>query len=543
MPVALNAQPMRLPIRPARREIACVSKHLHKHVGIISLLTAVSRVLGMVRDSLALAIFGGPERIFLNDAFLTAFNLPNLVRRLLGEGALTAALVPTLQEELREGGESGAFTLLNQVTSWLLVVTGTIVGMATLGFSQSRLLPGHEDKWYLAADLTALMFPYLAFICLAAAFNATLNVLGRFTEPALSPIWLNVCMIASLGGAGLHFAATPLGEVRWLCAGVLAGGFFQMMVPAAVLMRAGWRPRFSLTAVPRVRQIAALMLPSVFGTAIYQINTFVSRLLAFSLVASTATLLYNANRLMELPIGVFAIAVTTVVYPLIARHAVERNFAALGEDFRRGLRLILIINVPAAAGLALLGGPICRLIYQHHNASPDMVEHLASLLTLFVIGLPFFSVVNLTVRVFYALKDTVTPVKIALADFAINLGLSLLLMRPLGASGLVLASTTAIIVQAFLLQGTLARRIPELKFAPLWRDVAKVAFATLTMSLLVWAGWKIITIALPGRRLADVLAVGGLIPIAVAAYAWQLTLLRVEGYDAIVARLRKKRAD
>ncbi len=522
--------------RPQGNE--AVSKQLHKNVGVVAFLTAISRVLGMARDALALAVLGTQN--YYNDAFLTAFNLPNLFRRLLGEGALTAAFIPTLLEELRDSGQAGAFNLLNQVASWLLVVTGTLAGLAMLLFSQSRLLPGHDDKWYLAADLTVLMFPYLACICLAAAFNATLNVLHRFTEPALSPIWLNLCMILSLGGAGLHFANDRLGEVHWLCAGVLAGGFLQMTVPAAVLLRAGWRPHFKLADAPQLRQIARLMLPGVFGTAIYQINTFVSRLLAFSLATSTVSALYNANRLMELPIGVFAIAVTTVVYPLIGRHAAERNFTALGDDFRRGLRFILIINIPAAAGLALLGGPICRLIYQHGSATPQFVGLLSYLLILYVIGLPFFSVVNLTVRVFYALKDTFTPVKIALVDFVINLVLSLSLRHSLGATGLVLASTTAIVVQAFLLQRALTRQLPGLHFAPLWRDVAKIGAATLAMSGFVWGGHTIIAELVHAPRLADLLTVGGVIPVAVATYAGMLWMLRVEGYDVLVALLRRK---
>ncbi|HEY4299412.1 MAG TPA: lipid II flippase MurJ, partial [Candidatus Didemnitutus sp.] len=208
-----------------------MSKNL-KNIGVVAGATVVSRILGLVRDQVAAAVLGGSV---FNDAFLTAFSLPNLFRRLLGEGSLTAAFVPTLQEELRDGGEPAAFQLLNQVTSWLGVVSGALVALAMVAFSQSRLLPGHEDKWYLAADLTVFMFPYLLFISLAASFNATLNVMHRFTEPALSPIWLNVAMIASLGGAGLHYASTPLGEVHWLCAGVLVGGFFQMSVPAVVL--------------------------------------------------------------------------------------------------------------------------------------------------------------------------------------------------------------------------------------------------------------------------------------------------------------------
>jgi len=471
-----------------------------------------------------------------NDAFLTAFSLPNLFRRLLGEGALTAAFVPVLQDQLHEDGETGAFHLLNQVASWLLVVVSALVTLAMLVFSQSRRLPGHEDKWYLAADLTVIMFPYLAFICLAAALNATLNVMHRFTEPALSPVWLNLAMILSLGGAGLHFASTPLEEVHWLCVGVLVGGFFQMTVPAAVLMRAGWRPRFELGLAPRVRQIAALMVPGLFGTAIYQINTFVSRMLAFSLTVSTATLMFYANRLMEFPIGVFAIAVSTVVYPLIARHAAAGDLKAMARDFHKGLRMILVINVPAAAGLALLSEPIVRLLYQRGEFTAIDTQTMAPLLTLFVIGMPFFSVVNLTVRAFYSVKDTATPVRIAAVDFVVNLVLSLLLRQALGAAGLVLASTAAIVVQTLLLQRALARRLPGLTFAPLWPSMFKVFIATLAMSGVVWLGWH--RLAGTGRS-ADLLAVFGLIPLGVAVYAVVLWTLRIEGREEFEAMIKK----
>ena len=505
-----------------------MSKKL-KNIGVVSFFTVVSRVLGLVRDQVGAAIFGGSV---FNDAFLTAFSLPNLFRRLLGEGSLTAAFVPTLQEELHENGQAGAFSLLNKVASWLLVVTSAVVALAMLVFSRSRLLEGHEAKWYLAADLTVIMFPYLSFVCLAAAFNATLNVFERFTEPVLSPIWLNLCMIVSLAGAGLHFSDTPLGEVHWLCAGVLLGGFFQMIVPAVVLMRIGWKPRFALALSPRVRQIAALMAPGLFGTAIYQINIFVSRMLAFSLAVSTATLLFYANRLMELPIGVFAIAVSTVVYPLIARHAAEGKFAAMADDFRKGLRLILMINVPAAAGLALLGEPIVRLIYQHGAFTAQNTADMVPLLTLFVVGLPFFSVVNLTVRAFYAVKDTATPVKIAFVDFTINLALSLLLMRWLGAIGLVLASTIAIIVQTLLLQRALARKLPGMTFAPLWPSVGKVLAATLAMSVVVEAGWRGLEATGAGRR-ADLVAVAGLIPLGAVVYVAALWALRIEGREEL----------
>jgi putative peptidoglycan lipid II flippase len=509
-----------------------VSKSL-KHIGVISFLTVVSRVLGMLRDALALAIFGST---WLTDAFYTAFNLPNLFRRLLAEGSLTAAFIPTLQEELHLQRRAGAFALLSKVASWLAVVTGALVAVAMVGFSQSRLLPGHEAKFYVAADLTVLLFPYLFLISLAAAFNATLNVLEHFTEPALSPIWLNLAMIASLGGAGLHFAAGPIGEIHWLCAGVLVGGFCQMAVPAAVLIREGWRPRFDLALSPRVAEIGRLMAPGLFGTAIYQINILVSRLLAFTLRDAGVTDLFTMNRLMELPIGVFAVAVSTVVYPLIARHAAQGNWSDMGGDFRKGLRLILVLNVPAAVGLALLSHPIVRLIYQHGHVTPAEAGEMAGLLVLFTLGMPFFSVVNLIVRGFYAIKDTKTPVKIAVVDFV----LSLVLMRWLGVRGLVLASTAAIVVQTLLLGRALVRRLPGMSFAALLPSLGKVLAGAALMAAVVLAGMRLTERLGLGQRVADCLTVGGLIPVAVGVYGGALWLLRIEGRDdlkAVLARL------
>jgi putative peptidoglycan lipid II flippase len=508
-----------------------VSKSL-KSIGVVSFLTLVSRVLALVRDSLAFAIFGAGT---LYSAFNTAIILPNLFRRLLAEGSMTAAFVPTLQEELHANGADGTFRLLSKVGSWLLVVTGSLALLAMAVFSHSRVIAGQDAKWYLAADLAVILFPYLALVSLAAAFSATLNVHRHFVEPALSPIWLNLAMIVTLAGAGLHFASTPIGEIHWLCAGVLAGGFLQMAVPGAVLVSMGWRPRFDLGLSPRVREIALLMTPGIFGTAIYQINFSVSRFLAFSLDDSAATYLYTVNRLMEFPIGVFAVAISTVVYPLIAAHAARKDFSAMAGDFRKGIRLILVINIPAAAGLALLSTPIVRLIYKHGLATDADVRQMALMLSIMVVGLPFFSVVNLTVRAFYAIKDTRTPVRVALVDFLINVTLTLALIHWFGVVGIVLASTAAIIAQTVLLGRALVRRLPDMHFAPLLPSVLKVLGATAAMAVVVWGGWQ----SLQSRSGSDAVAVLGLIPLGVATYGVVLWISRIEGRSDIEAMLAR----
>jgi putative peptidoglycan lipid II flippase len=513
-----------------------VSKSL-KSIGVISFLTVVSRVLGLARDSLALAVFGTG---WVMSAFTTAFILPNLFRRLLAEGSMTAAFVPTLQEELHANGRPGTFALLSKVASWLLAVTGALVLGAMLLFSQSRLLPGHEEKWYVAADLAVTLFPYLALISLAAAFSATLNVLGHFVEPALSPVWLNLAMIATLALAASHFAPTQMSAIHWLCGGVLAGGLLQMGVPGAVLVAMGWRPRLDLGLSPRVREIALLMTPGILGTAIYQINFSVSRLLAFSLDDASATYLYAINRLMEFPIGVFAVAVSTVVYPLIAAHAVRRDFGSMAADLQKGLRLILVINVPAAAGLAVLSGPIVRLIFQHGQVTHAAAHSMGLLLALMAVGLPFFSVVNLMVRAFYAVKDTRTPVRVAMADFAINIVVSLVLIRFLGVVGIVAASTTAIIAQTVLLGRALSKRLPQARLAPLLPSLAKVLAGSAAMAAVVAAGARLLQGSGLGARAADAVSVAALVPLGVCAYGLVLWFLRIEGRDeleAVLARL------
>jgi putative peptidoglycan lipid II flippase len=331
--------------------------------------------------------------------------------------------------------------------------------------------------------------------------------------------------------------------MHWLCAGVLAGGFLQMAVPAAVLIAEGWRPVFDLGITPRVREIAVLMTPGLFGTAIYQINISVSRLLAFSIDDASATYLFTVNRLMEFPIGVFAIAVSTVVYPLIARDAVQGNKDAMARDFLKGIRMILILNIPAAAGLALLSGPIVRLIYQHGRVTAHASQDMGYLLTLFAIGLPFFSVVSLTVRAFYAIKDTATPVRIAVIDFIINIVLSLSLIPYLGVVGLVMASTTAIIAQALLLERALARRFPGMSLAGLGGSVGKVLLGTAAMAaVVVGGGYLLGRTGLSGRG-RDVVAVTVLIPAAVLIYASVLWRLKIEGLDelsAVITRFRGK---
>jgi len=524
--------------------------HSLKNISIVSVATMASRVLGYVRDSQTMAVFGSCA---LTDAFYTAFTLPNLFRRLLGEGALAAALVPTLTTELETRRRADAFTLVSQVASWLFVVSGGIVAVALLGLTQAKTLAGLAQRWGTepdtaarwveAARLATILFPYMMFVCSAAAFSAALQTLGRFLEPALSPIWLNCAMIGLLWFSGhVGQSGGDLGRMYWLCAGVLLGGLLQMVVPAGALMQEGWRPRLDLRLSEPVRAILRLMGPTLFGSAIYLINMAVSRFVGLSLDEKAATALQLATRLMELPIGVFAVAVSTVVFPLIARHAAQKDWPSLGEAYRRGMRLILVINIPAAVGLVVLASPIIRVLFQHGKFGAAATASIVPVFAAYAVGLPFFSFVNLALRAFYAQKDTATPVRAAALSFAVNLGLSLLLMGPLSTVGLAIASSVAIVVQAWYLQTHLSRKHPELVFGLLVPTLVKVSAAAVLMGLLItlgWRGWS----ALAGRGfLADLIALGGFIPLGVALYGAVLWRAKIEGKDELMTLLRRWRS-
>jgi putative peptidoglycan lipid II flippase len=508
-----------------------VSNNLAR-IGAVSAATVLSRLLGLARDMTTAAVFGTSA---LNSAFVTAFTVPNLFRRLLGEGALTSALIPTLTEDLEAGDRKAAFALVNKAVSWLIVVTGGLVVAAAVAACGLERVEGLEPRWYLGAHLARLLFPYLAFVCIAAVYCAALNILHEFTVPAMTAVWLNVSILAALGGGGLWLAGTPMGRMYWLCGGVLFGGFLQMAAPARALWAKGWRPRFDLAPSDRFRELLRLMTPGLAGTAIFQINILASRGLAFGLDDAAATLLYLANRLMEVPLGVFTLAVSTVTFPLVARFAAKGDHAGMAGAYHRAMLLTMHIAVPASVGLFLLARPITRLLFERGAFGGSDTEAMAPVLAVFCAGLPFYSYVTLTTRGFHALKDMATPVRVAAGAFALNLVLALVSMRWFGAIGLALASNSATAVQTIVLQWLLGRRVPALGARAQRRGLAGIAAASAAMGVVVAGGWWGLQRMALGTMLTDALAVGVLIPAGTGAYFALALGLRVDGLDEVRA--------
>lgn len=315
-----------------------------------------------------------------------------------------------------------------------------------------------------------------------------------------------------------------------------------MAVPAVTLVRLGWRPAFDLRASPQVRAIVRLMGPTVFGSAIYLINMAVSRVIGLSLNDAAASVLNLATRLMELPIGVFAVAVSTVVFPLISKYAVQGDWTNLAAAYRKGMRLILVINIPAALGLVVLAEPVIRLLFQRGAFRAEDTALMIPVLAVFALGLPLFSFVNLVLRVFYAERDTRTPVQAAILSFVVNVGLSFALMGPLSTIGLAIAGNVAIAVQAWFLQSRLARKRDSLGFNHLGPSLVRVLAAAAGMGLVVAVAWRGLLAGLGSGVLTDVLALVVLIPSGVAVYGALLWAMKIEGRDDLVALVDRLKA-
>ena len=496
----------------------------------MALSTALSRVLGLLRDILFFAALGTGV---YSSAFIFAFTLPNLFRRLLGEGALTSALIPVLTEAWKRAGRQHAFQFLNKALTRLVLVLGLLSLLGAAIMLLLSLFPGLPDRWHLGGVLGMILFPYLIFVCLAAAMAAALNVARRFIVPSLSQVWLNLAMIGALLLPAVISDMTFLERVIVLCAGVLVGGVVQVLVPAWALAREGWEKRIDLGKDVRLDEFMLLLLPGLTGAAITQINVAVSRLLAFSLDEEAVAILYLANRLVELPLGVFAIAVMTVIYPSLASFAAEgssREFEAL---FGRGFRLILSLTVPAAVGLAVLREPILELLFAWGLFTSREVSATTLPLLIFVTGLPFYALSTLYIRGFHARKDMKTPVNIALWVFVMNLLLSLCLMVPFRMNGLAVANVLSAAYGFLLLRHRLQSSVRFSSFHRARQALAKIVLATFVMGVVVsllWAGAQALAISSKSISAIGVLV---LIPVGVIVYLGCLQATGFEDWDEV----------
>ena len=384
------------------------SRAIARNAAVVGGATLISRILGFARDLIiAFALGAGP----LADAFFVAFRLPNLLRRLFGEGSLTMAFVPVFTRLREEDGEPEAHAFARSTLFWLVCILGVLsLGAGVLARPIVLLVaPGFADDPELmatTAELVRICFPYILFISGVALCMGILNASGRFLAPALAPCALNVVLIA----AALTGVAMGWSVPHCLAWGVLAAGLLQWLMQQSSLKASGfswrgpWSPRH-----PGVGRTARLMLPTVFGAAVYQINIILGTVFASFLASGSISYLYYADRLVQFPLGVFGVAVSTAALPSLSALAAKNQMDDFTETLSAGLRLTLFISLPAAAGLIALAEPVVGLLFGRGAFGHGAISATAWALVGYGVGLPAFAVVRPLVSAYYALGDTRTP--------------------------------------------------------------------------------------------------------------------------------------
>lgn len=407
---------------------------------VIGSATALSRILGYIRDASVAYVFGAAMQ---TDAFFVAFRISNLLRRLVGEGALTSSFVPIFTEELTLRDSESARSLASSAFTLFAII---LVVMAALGMFFSDAIvaimsPGFKDdpeQFALTVNLTRLMFPYMVAIGLMAIAMGVLNSLRHFAAPALAPVLFNIAIITSI------FAVTPIltEPVYALALGVVAGGCMQLLLQFPFLKRYGFMPKVSFRfSDPGIKKIFLLMGPAAFGVGVYQLNIFVTLWFASKLAEGSISYLYYASRLMELPLGVFGVAVSTAVLPSLSEHVAKGDQENFTRSLSFAVRIVNFVIIPAMAGLLVLNYPIIEILFRRGQFGAEAAAGTSYALFFYAFGLIPVAVSRVLVSVYYSLKDTVTPVYVAIVSFFSNVVLCYVLVGPLGHGGLALATT------------------------------------------------------------------------------------------------------
>lgn len=433
-----------------------MSGRLLKSTATVGGMTLISRILGFARDVVIAGAFGaGPAA----DAFFVAFRIPNFLRRLFAEGAFAQAFVPVLLEYREQRARAQVQRLVNHVTGTLGVGLAllTVAGVLAAPWLVMVFAPGfigEPERYGLTVAMLRITFPYLAFISLTALAGAILNSHGRFAVPAFTPVFLNIVLILCATLVAPCWDQ-PVMALAW---GVFVAGLVQLGFQVPFLLRLGLLPRpRPRRRDPGVRRILKLMPPALFGSSVAQINLLFDTLIASFLVTGSVSWLYYSDRLVEFPLGVFGIALATVILPKLSRDVARASPETFSHTLDWGLRLVLLIAVPASLGLALLAGPVLATLFQYGAFSGQDTAMAARSLMAYALGLPAFLLIKVLVPGFYARMDAKTPVKIGVVAMFANLVCSLLLVLPLAHAGLALATSVSAYVNGGLLLHRLRR--------------------------------------------------------------------------------------
>lgn len=517
--------------------------HISRSVGTVSFFTFLSRILGLTRDVVLAWAFGATR---VADAFYVAFRIPNLLRRLVAEGALTVAFVPVYTEHLRKSREEGrkaASVVFTYLSMFLVAITVLgvlfapwIVKAVALGFTIE------PEKFDLTVHLTRIMFPYILLISLVALAMGILNSLKRFAAPAASPMLLNLGIIAGALVSNRFFAMPAEG----LAVGVVVGGVAQLVLQIPFLAKEGMIPRIDFNwKHPALKGLLALMIPSAFGAAVYQFNVLIITFLASFLPDGSVSYLWYSDRVSEFSIGIFSIAVATAVLPTLSDHAAKKDMTSLKQTMAFALRLALLIDIPAAVGLYILALPIVRVLFERGEFTDATAVATAGALAFFACKIPFVSAARNLVPGFFALKDAKTPVYTSIAAVLVNGACAYALMGLLSYRGLALALVIAAAVNACLLLFLFRRKVGPIGARAILKSAARTSFAAFVMggALLAvtryvdvnpsWVIWKKIAVLM------------GLIGGAGALYIAIIRSISPQEFKALMhlVRRRKKLSD
>ena len=525
---------------------------------VVSLLTLLSRMLGLIRDIGMATLFGNGMVL---DAFSVAFRVPNLSRRLFGEGALTTAFLPVFTRELEHSGRPSAWRVASAVMVYLTVVLAGLVLLGELALWAVRGYWQLGEEAELLLGLTAVMLPYLVTICLAAQVSAVLHALGHFTWPALLPVLLNVVWISAIWCIAPAFElATQRIYVVATC--IVVAGVLQLFAPLPTLRRLGFQFDFNWRAARgQVAEITKVMLPVIVGLSITQLNTLCDSVIAWTfsppavesrhmlmadsasypLEIGTASALYLGQRMYQFPLGVFGVALGTVLFPLLSRHAERGDLGRLRDDLTLGLRLVLAIGIPASAGLTLLARPLTVLLFRYGEFDANDARQTTEMIAAYAIAVWAYCGLLIVHRGYYAIGDRQTPLRVGLAAVALNLALNLTLIWSIGGRGLALSTAICAILQVLAVVALLPKHVGRLNWQRLLQTLMRVIAVTAIMSTVCYLSvqWLPFTRDFTGRLLHVALPFA----LSIATYFAAAKLLGLDEVWLILSRPRDITSD
>ncbi len=501
------------------REEDQASRRVTRSAGVVSLAVMVSRIFGLAREQVFAAFFGASMGY---DAFLIAFRIPNLLRDLFAEGALSAAFVSIFSLHLTQKGDAAAWRLANLVLNALILILLPVTLLGII-FSQQlvdwiapgfRSIPGKSE---LAAEMTSIMFPFILLVALATVAMGILNTKDRFGIPASASTFFNLG--SAVGGLVFAYAIDPHFGVRaivGMAIGTLIGGLLQFLVQVPSVGRVGfrYRPVMDFTD-PGLVQIMRLMAPAVIGTAAVQINVLVNSVFASYLGNGPVSWLGYAFRFMQFPIGVFGVAIGTATLPSISRAAARNDRAGFRQTLASSLGMVFLFCIPSAFGLAVLGEPIVSLIYQRGHFTSMDTHQTAAALAFYAVGLAGYAAIKVLAPAFYALKDARTPMIVSVISVIVNYILNALLVERFGHRGLAMATSGVALVNFLALFFLMRRKIGRIEGRRILQSLWKILLASTAMAVVCWIVYsQISSLTRPG--LGGQLA-NALVPIAAGA--------------------------